>query len=326
MVAITALLAKYLQVSNIRSYLIKYLRLFGITVPITVLRNVLFGSTFFITYVFILLPLSTLTYVKFYNTLIPNTGPSIPIHYQSFNSNNNHSLIGFNSDWIILQENLPRKFKFDPLLQYQINVKFDVLCDSTKRGDVYKNSYSIISENDKVLVSHEFYIDCDARYIYNNNNWLIPYNLRFWSPPPLVNIKRSIGFNLAHLRLTGNQLPKEFKNFTIVLENPFIVIQDTSKLEFEIIYTGFRYYLVKHYYKCFVVGVVFFWYISCVSSFITSVYLSSQQKQQQTQQKQQQTQQKQKQKQKQKQEDDDTGETETESEDHESVSGFSSST
>ncbi|KAK6463703.1 hypothetical protein DFJ63DRAFT_335220 [Scheffersomyces coipomensis] len=219
----------------------------------------------------ILLPLSIITYVKFYNTLIPYASPRIPIHYKP-NSIYDYDL---SSDLIHLQSNLPRKFKFDPLLDYKVSLNFEILCDTVKKGDVYQNSYSIINDQSEPLFDHEFYVDCDSRYIYNNNNDLVPYNLRFWVPPMVVNIKRSIGFQLSNYRLNGKTLPSTFESFQILIDKSFIIVQDSSFIEFEIVYTGFRYYLVKHYYKCLFIGVLVFWSISCSTSFLTSMYLST---------------------------------------------------
>ncbi|EAZ63049.1 predicted protein [Scheffersomyces stipitis CBS 6054] len=241
----------------------QYLRFLAVNLPLAITRNWLYMLTVATTFT-ILLPLSGITYYRFYQTLIPPPSPQIPL---IFNTNDEWS----HSEPTILGEEL-RNYEFDPLLRYRLNINLMVVCP--EYNTYYKTRYSVVDDSsDKKIHSSTFFIDCEKSYLYNTNNDYIPYNLRFWVSPVLVNLNRMIRFSLNKYVLSGSEIQEKLAQFKILVENHLIVLDDVSYVQIETDYTGFRFYLVKYFYTCFCVGTVILWCISGAISMLTSLYV-----------------------------------------------------
>ena len=237
----------------------------SLAVPLAITRSWLYIFSLGVALLMVLLPLANLSYMKFYNSLIPQVSPRVPIDPNitwRYTQASDLTVLDLSQFWS------DHPYKFDKLLHYEWNLHLDITCDvQNTHGGVFKIPYKIVNvlngaEQD--LLESSFILDCDPGYIHNSNNRFVPFNLRFWLPPAIVNINRSIKFNLRKLILKGGALAGDIRKIKVIFEGGdlFKTNDDDTYLQFQVKFTGFRYYLVEHFYFCYVMGVAMLWFIS----------------------------------------------------------------
>lgn len=247
---------------------------FSLAVPLAITRSWLYIFSLGVALLMVLLPLANLSYMKFYNSLIPQGSPRIPLNptiTRSFEDPGS-TILDLSQFWS------DHPYKFDKLLHYEWNLHLDIFCDVQKNGAVFKIPYKIVNVlngAERDLLVSSFILDCDSRYIHHSNNRLVPFNLRFWVPPAIVDINRSIKFNLRKLILKGGALTGDIRKIKVIFEgaNFFKTNDDDTYLQFQVKFTGFRYYLVEHFYFCYVLGVAMLWFISSFVCVLMSSYI-----------------------------------------------------
>ena len=220
-----------------------WLRYLGLTVPLAALRSYLYMATTATTSLFVLLPIAMITYDQYYKTLIPNeSSPIIPLNF-------------------------------------------------TTTTITYKNlKLSSNNNNNKSFKQGSIILNCDPYVIYSQNNQFIPFNFRFWLSPYLIEHSQINNINLLPLEIPGDQL-KNWNNFKIILNNNnndninnqvstptaaqnqeirYLIDDNFSWIQFDVKWTGFRYYMVKYYYSCYLIGTIIFFMVSAGVGFFTS--------------------------------------------------------
>ncbi|CAI5758606.1 unnamed protein product [Candida verbasci] len=249
-----------------------WLRFFGLVLPLTLTRQWLYFTTTLSTSIFILLPLSIITYTQYYKTLIPLN--SSPIQNLNFTKTGNPSISKFYHYSNSIFANYSN-FDYDSELKYITNLNLRIICPqapTTKKVSyTFQSNFSIVSQG-------SFILDCDSHLIYSHNNWIIPHNLKFWVPPILTTLSNSQKFNIEICEFKGSDLKGSNQEFSLILNDHGYLIDDSgyliddnfSNLRFDVKWTGFRYYLVKYYYTCFAFGTLVFFLISGAISILTS--------------------------------------------------------
>lgn len=148
-------------------------------------------------------------------------------------------------------------------LTYDVRLSLEIHCNRNRHDDIYPIFDRILFLNTLYGASKQFLLNCDARYIYNGNNKVVPYNLRYWMPPALIDINKSVNINSYVMTFHEDQLKEALQHLVQIdiLKN-VIINHDNSFLEFVVQWDGFRYYLTKYYYRCLVVGVLLFYFVA----------------------------------------------------------------
>lgn len=228
---------------------------FTIRIPVSVAKYLLYIAIMGISFL-VILPFSILTYLNFYQILIPNSSISVPLVYDKTNNLYNVDLASI-------------KRQFDDDLIYNLQLSLSGFC---LRGnyDHYIIDYSF--EDDR-LNSGFFDVSCSPGFIYGKHNWFIPYNLKYWVPPMLVNDNVSINIRESITSLSSKTI-KELPNLKITISSWAILFRPKYLyLDLVVEWQGIRYYLFNHYYICFFLGVGLFWLISCSASLLTCFYI-----------------------------------------------------
>ncbi|RLV91824.1 hypothetical protein JA1_003641 [Spathaspora sp. JA1] len=247
--------------------IVDWIRLFGIVIPFQVTRSWLYFTTSASTTFFILLPLSILTYNQYYNTLIPN--PSSPVIPLNFTTADREYI--YNSNYISPQ--FP-DFEFDLELTYVFNIQLELLCPAHSVNDtLYKLHYNF-SDEVGVFNQGTFILDCNPLVVYSGHNNYVPYSLTTWVSPILSSLSRTSPVTLSNYELRGRDLVK-ITNFTLTLDQnwSYLIDDNESFVRFDVKWTGFRYYLVKYYYTCYMLGTFIFFSISSAVSILSSYAL-----------------------------------------------------
>lgn len=114
----------------------------------------------------------------------------------------------------------------------------------------------------------EFLVNCDSRYIYVSKNRWIPYNLRYWTPPVLVDILKLVKVEEPIFTMKGKDLisifEKQSKLPVFRFDDVSAVLIDSklSTLDFVIQWDGLRYYLVNFYWTSLLIGAGSIWVVS----------------------------------------------------------------
>lgn len=150
-------------------------------------------------------------------------------------------------------------------VDYLVNLNLEFHCNRNRNDDVFPilNTFSIA--NTDVNVTKQMLLNCDTRNIYNSNNMIIPYNLRYWVPPKLIDIERKVNIESNMVVLNSDQLVKMLRGLvTVEVLQGVIINHENSYLEFIIQWDGFRYYITKYYWRSLCVG-VFMFYMAALS-------------------------------------------------------------
>lgn len=238
------------------------LQKFDISIPLVITRRWMYFFSLFMTVMFVLLPFSVLSYSKLHEALIPPNSPKTPLYFTSSSTQ---------SVYITGKDSVNENYRFDPYLVYKWNVNLNLVCGDELKNKLFTVDYAIISQN--ATVFNDFFIlDCDISASHVHNNWFVPYNLRFWMPPITVNYDRSIDMALNKFKQPGHELMNKSTQFRIELQEipGLIVNNDRSWMDFQIEFSGFRYYIVKYYILSFLVGVFSFWSTNTIVCLITT--------------------------------------------------------
>lgn len=235
----------------------------AIRLPLFITRQFLYTFIFFTAIVLVLLPLSVLTYLNFYKMLIPTERILVPTKF----------LARGNS----LQEYL----KVDPLtalpflrlnrdLSFLVRLNLHAICRTEKSYQELDYTFQMA---DMPRILDTLIVNCDLRYIYVEKNKWVPYNLRYWVPPIMVDIYKLVRVDWPLVYLKGSDLvlmlQQSDPSFGFKSTAPVIVDSRKTTVDFVVEWEGIRYYMVNFYVTSFLVGVGGFWIVSswmCVVS------------------------------------------------------------
>lgn len=239
-------------------------------IPLAITRQWLYMLTLLISIFGILLPISIVAYLNFYKVLIPKPITRIPLRFDPFSSNE----VGMKSSLHL--NNMYELLKEDPTIKYEIGLNLNVVCNRKNYDDIY-NINSAFSIEDKIVSNNSFLLNCDTRFIYNENNRFIPYRLRFWVPPILTNIDKLINIKSPLSVVTGKQLlelmseDERTSNALLRLDKRLVIDNNNSFLEMKIQWDGMRYYMLNYYFTSLFIGVLIFWIPSSFICLISSM-------------------------------------------------------
>lgn len=223
-----------------------------------VTRQSLYGASLFTAIVAVLLPISVVTYLNFYKMLVPVERFAVPTLFMKHTSGSAMSDI----DPLLALSFLRRNAD----LPFSVRINIRAVCFVEKSYHLIEYLFSLTPE---VIRENSFIINCDLRYIYVDRNTWIPYQLRYWVPPFMVDIFKTVEVDWPLLYSSGAELARLLvdQKSQILFRNTDPIIIDNAKttLDFVIEWDGIRYYLVNFYFTSLFVGVLFFW---GVSSFI----------------------------------------------------------
>lgn len=230
------------------------------TVPLAFTRYFVYTTSLVVTVLCVLLPLSVLTYWQFYVALVPQPTQLIALegHTQDIDLTTTSITLDHNSD-------------------YRVNIKLRAVCSSDSKGRVLQFPYTFsVRGSSTPLYTDSFFIDCDTRYIHNAHNAFVPYNLRYWLSPWLVNHAKTTDIDLRGFLINGGEAARTMKHITLQIAGGngdyFMIDTHVSQVAFSVVYSGFRYYLVRYFYLCLVVGLLAFWTINSLVCFLTVLF------------------------------------------------------
>ena len=179
-------------------------------------------------------------------------------------------------------------------LQHEITkINYELISSTTTETTNDKNDNNNDNDdnnNNKSFKQGSIILNCDPYVIYSQNNQFIPFNFRFWLSPYLIEHSQINNINLLPLEIPGDQL-KNWNNFKIILNNNnndninnqvstptaaqnqeirYLIDDNFSWIQFDVKWTGFRYYMVKYYYSCYLIGTIIFFMVSAGVGFFTS--------------------------------------------------------
>lgn len=239
-----------------------------IRIPLSITRKWLYLVIWFVS-VIILLPISILIYSYFYKVLIPDSIYSIRPDI----SHPENTYLQFDSVKPITNHEIV----------YDLVLKTSITCQ-TGNNQVHSIPYKVYHEQNKQLEvwsQGQFIYDCDIRNIYSENNWFIPFNLRYWVPPIIVNNFKT----LTNVKKIGSINSKDlFKVFPKFNERTFsgtyegnlkiefdYPLKNLIEVQFVTNWNGLRYYLINYSLICLVIGISFIWSLNCTICFFTSL-------------------------------------------------------
>lgn len=166
-------------------------------------------------------------------------------------------------------------------LDFSVNLNLNAICRVEKLFQVLSYQFQL---NSGFEFNDEFIVNCDSRYIYvARNNW-IPYNLRYWMPPILVNILKPVQVDepIVTMRASDLILALETEDTRPVITlddaSALVVNSKKSSIDFVIQWNGIRYYLVNYYLTSLVLGTTSIWVMSSffclMSALVSLVYFS----------------------------------------------------
>ncbi|RCK64403.1 hypothetical protein Cantr_00036 [Candida viswanathii] len=286
-----------------------WVRLIGLSVPLTILKSWLYALTTISSSVFVLLPIALITYNNYYHALIPrNSSFVVPLSFTNTPDGRyiTSSVISPSGrlDALGLGLGLGKWEDVDLELSYVFEVCLYVVCKpKTELYSIDKISYAyvftdtnttntesesgaggvpekheiVVTDDDDNRVFHtgSFVLNCDPYSIYATNNHIIPYNLRFYIAPHLTLILQSTTMRLNHFEIRGDKV-SQLGDFQVRLGLPegsvedFVIDDNESFLKVNVVWTGFRYYLVKYYYSCYLVGTAFFFGVTAGFGIVVS--------------------------------------------------------
>lgn len=221
------------------------------TVPVSLTRNGLLVLVM-ITLVAVLLPFSVFTYLSFFKVLVPQR--SIVVSLEQVRNpvlNGNRQFQGS------LEAAWPQ-FDLDQRNRYDVAVLLVASCQS-RLSDIHM----LLSTNDKPLHRDLVPVSCNVMLIHNTNNWLVPYRLRYWVPPLLINDDNVVHVKEPFAYMDSQEIASTKTLRLDLFDEP--VHAYLASIVFEIRYQGIRFYLHRYYLTSMVFGVAFFW---CISSFV----------------------------------------------------------
>lgn len=237
----------------------------AVRLPLFLTRQVLYGLVLFTAFFVVLLPVSVVTYLNFYKMLIPSERILVATDFVNPGS---EVLEYARATRVEPREFLPL---VQPDLDYLIRLNLQAICRFEKQFHVLPYHFKI----DLVTVSDELIVNCDLRYIYVEKNKWVPYNLRYWVPPALVDIFKTVKVDWPVIYLTGAEIIKQVQQAAPVFEfeNPLPLILDSrhTTIDFVVEWDGIRYYMSNYYLTSFVLGAGGFWILTSWICLLTSL-------------------------------------------------------
>lgn len=250
----------------------------ALKLPLFVTRQVLYGFILFTAIVLVLLPLSIVTYLNFYKMLIPTERIQVATKFYSgdtgIRENFTHAV------W-------DRSTRVDPLavlpfvtlnqdLTFLVRLNLHAICQWEKSFQMLHYTFKL--SDDRTIVD-ELLVNCDLRYIYVEKNRLVPYNLRYWVPPILVDIFKTVKTDWPIVYLHGSDLAEILRKlepiFKFVDAQPILIDSRKTTIDFVVEWEGIRYYMVNFYITSFVVGAGGFWLLSSWICILSSLLFQS---------------------------------------------------
>lgn len=214
----------------------------------------------------ILLPISILMYLRFYELLIQKPDFRIPLKFLHKN-NGVHSFVEL--------DNVRDQLHEDLNVRYNVDFNLKIVCNRWY-SDVYDLEIMLYQEP-FLEVKESLLFNCEAAGVYQQNNVLIPYNLRYWFPPILTNVERSVNIKTTLAALTGKEIIQlsNTKNsaLTISLARNLLVDNSASFIEIVSELQGPRYYLARYSVSSFIAGVSLIWVSSSLACLLTTFYV-----------------------------------------------------
>lgn len=237
-------------------------------------RQFAYSYIMFVAIAVVLLPTSLITYLSFYKMLVPVARLHTPIKFvkgevpPAGGGRWSTAVIDNSSVLPFLMQNANFTFLV------RLNMK--AYC---QQENAFQNLDYSLKLAGSTVQEDSFLVNCDSRYIYVEKNWWIPYNLRYWAPPILVNIFKEVLLDLPMLYLPGYRLHALLQrgDLLISLKNHYMLYLESNKthVDFVIEWEGFRYSLVKYYYLSMFIGTGFFWILSATFCLISSLYVQT---------------------------------------------------
>lgn len=239
--------------------------------PLFLTRQFLYGLILFTAIFLVLIPISVVSYLNFYKMLIPAERILVATDFVNVGSEM--------SKYAKATRVEPRGFLqwVQPDLDYLIRLNMEAICRYEKQFQVLKYTFSI----DSVSVSDELIVNCDLRYIYvEKNNW-VPYNLRYWVPPVMVDVFKTVKVDWPVIYLSGKEIINLAQQLVPVFEfeDPLPLVLDSrhTTIDFVVEWDGIRYYMSNYYLTSLVLGAGGFWlltsWICLVSSLVVLGYI-----------------------------------------------------
>lgn len=162
-----------------------------------------------------------------------------------------------------------------PDLDYLVRLNLEAICRYEKQFHVLKYNFQIGSKK----IVDEMIINCDLRYIYVEKNSWVPYNLRYWVPPILVDIFKTVEVDWPLVYMSGSEIIDLMQKLTPVFEFiesiPIIIDSRHTTIDFVVEWDGIRFYMTNYYLTSLFVGAGGFWLLTSWVCLLTSlVFLS----------------------------------------------------
>lgn len=156
---------------------------------------------------------------------------------------------------------------------FSVRLNLNAICRLEKLFQVLSYRFQL-SAND--VYNDEFLVNCDSRYIYVAKNRLVPYNLRYWTPPFLVDILKLVQVDETLLTMKGEDLVNvltsgQTPTFTFLDTSAVLIDSKKSSIDFVIQWQGLRYYLVNFYWLSLFLGAGGIWVMSSFFCVITTL-------------------------------------------------------
>lgn len=243
----------------------------AVKLPLFFTRQVLYGSIYFTAIVLVLFPLSIVTYLNFYKTLVPTERIKVPTRFLYDET----SITGAKATVVDAQTLLPF-VTLNEDLNFLIRLNLNAICKMEKSYQEMSYTFTL---SDDVKIFDDLLVNCDLRYIYAENNWLVPYNLRYWVSPILVNIFKLVRTDWPLVYLTGKELAPLLRHmdpvFAFKYPEALIIKSRESTIDLVVEWQGIRYYLVNFYVTSFVLGAGGFWLLSSWVCVLSSLLFQS---------------------------------------------------
>lgn len=233
-----------------------------VKIPLFFTRQVVYLIIVFTVVAFVLLPISIVTYLNFYKMLIPRNRMGIPMNFQS-SIPGPKATVDMRPLLAFVEQNRD--------LVFSIRMNLHAIC--TREQSFHLLSYIFLLRWQRFESS--FIVNCDLRYIYvKKNNW-IPYHLRYWVPPILVDIFKMVKEDHPLAYMTGEKLLELASSNTVFAfkdQLPLIIDPVNTSLDVVIEWVGIRYYLANYSITSFVIGVGSFWFLSTIVCMMSTLF------------------------------------------------------
>lgn len=235
----------------------------------------MYVSILFSAIVLVLLPFSVVTYLNFYKMLIPTERIQVPTKFEAGEAHWEHirstSRLARERSTLVDSLAVLPFVRINQDLTYLIRLNLNAVCNYEKSFQVLEYTFN----SSHGVISDEMLVNCDLRYIYVEKNNFIPYNLRYWVPPILVDIFKTVRTDWVIVQLHGLELLDLLTHlnpiFKFANSDPIFINSRQTTMDFVVEWEGIRYYMVNFYVTSFILGVGGFWVLSAWICLISSV-------------------------------------------------------